>query len=130
MNLGIPKESHPGERRVAASPAAVKRFVELGFDVIVEAGAGDGASYPDAAFEAAGASIGSAEAAFGADGVLKVRAPRDEEGARELDLNRGAIAAQIRSEQHGQRLHRKLQRGHCHCHQRNTGGSGHVLRMG
>ena len=88
MNLGIPKESHPGERRVAASPAAVERFVQLGFDVLVEAGAGDGASYPDAAFEAAGASIGSAEAAFGADVVLKVRAPRDEEGARELDLVR------------------------------------------
>ncbi|MGB0330878.1 MAG: hypothetical protein ACPGPE_03560, partial [Planctomycetota bacterium] len=42
MNLGIPKESHPGERRVAASPAAASRFVELGFDVTIEAGAGAG----------------------------------------------------------------------------------------
>ena len=88
MNLGIPKESHPGERRVAASPAAASRFVELGFDVTVEAGAGDGASYPDKAFEAIGAKIGSKEDAFSADVVLKVRAPRDEDDARELDLLR------------------------------------------
>ena len=88
MNLGIPKESHPGERRVAASPAAAKRFVELGFDVTVEAGAGDGASYPDSAYESIGAKIGSAEDAFGADVILKVRAPQDADGARELDLIR------------------------------------------
>ena len=88
MNLGIPKESHPGERRVAASPAAASRFVELGFDVTVEAGAGDGASYPDSAYEAIGAKIGSKEDAFSADVVLKVRAPRDEDDARELDLIR------------------------------------------
>ena len=88
MNLGIPKESHPGERRVAASPAAASRFVELGFDVTVEAGAGDGASYPDSAYQAIGAKIGSKEDAFSADVVLKVRAPRDEDDARELDLIR------------------------------------------
>jgi NAD(P) transhydrogenase subunit alpha len=88
MNLGIPKESHPGERRVAASPAAASRFVELGFDVTVEAGAGVGASYPDSAYEAIGAKIGSKEDAFSADVVLKVRAPRDEDDARELDLIR------------------------------------------
>ncbi len=88
MNLGIPKESHPGERRVAASPAAASRFVELGFDVTVEAGAGVGASYPDSAYEAIGAKIGSKEDSFSADVILKVRAPRDEEEARELDLIR------------------------------------------
>jgi NAD(P) transhydrogenase subunit alpha len=92
MNLGIPKESHPGERRVAASPAAVKRFVELGFDVIVEAGAGDGASYPDAAFEAVGASIGTADSALGADVVLKVRAPEHDGDSPELErLREGAV---------------------------------------
>ncbi|MDB4489416.1 Re/Si-specific NAD(P)(+) transhydrogenase subunit alpha [bacterium] len=88
MNLGIPKESHPGERRVAASPAAASRFVKLGFDVTVEAGAGVGASYPDSAYEAIGAKIGSKEDSFSADVILKVRAPRDEDDARELDLIR------------------------------------------
>ena len=88
MNLGIPKESHPGERRVAASPAAASRFVKLGFDVTVEAGAGVGASYPDSAYEAIGAKIGSKEDSFSADVILEVRAPRDEDDARELDLIR------------------------------------------
>lgn len=88
MNLGIPKESHPGERRVAASPAAASRFVKLGFDVTVEAGAGVGASYPDSAYEAIGAKVGSKEDSFSADVILKVRAPRDEDDARELDLIR------------------------------------------
>ncbi|MEM1450463.1 MAG: Re/Si-specific NAD(P)(+) transhydrogenase subunit alpha [Planctomycetota bacterium] len=91
MKLGIPKETHPDERRVAASPQAVERFVGMGFDVVVESGAGAAASYPDGAYEAAGASLASRDDAFGADAVLKIRAPRvadGDDGAAELGLVR------------------------------------------
>lgn len=57
MKLGIPKETAANETRVAASPDTVKRFVNLGFEVAVETGAGDGAYIPDDEFEAAGAKI-------------------------------------------------------------------------
>ncbi len=88
MRLGIPVETYPLERRVAASPAAVERYIKLGFDVTVARGAGDGSSFPDKAYEAAGATIVDQGAAFGdVDVVLKVRAPRlDAEGGSEVDL--------------------------------------------
>ncbi len=77
MKIAIPKERRPHERRVAASPDTVKKLVALGFDVAVEAGAGDGASIPDATFGHAGATIAADEsAALGdADIVLKVQRP-------------------------------------------------------
>lgn len=87
MKIGIPRETHPGERRVAASPAAVKRYVKLGFEVTVEAGAGAGASYPDEKYIDAGATIVTGDDAFGlSDVVLKVRAPRElPDGGHEVD---------------------------------------------
>ncbi|MEM8713994.1 MAG: Re/Si-specific NAD(P)(+) transhydrogenase subunit alpha, partial [Planctomycetota bacterium] len=90
MRLGIPLETYPLEQRVAASPAAVERFKKLGFEVVVERSAGEGASFPDSAYEKAGASIVDRAAAFGdVDVVLKVRAPRlDAEGGSEVDLIR------------------------------------------
>ncbi|MEM6671617.1 MAG: Re/Si-specific NAD(P)(+) transhydrogenase subunit alpha [Planctomycetota bacterium] len=84
MKLGIPKETHQDERRVAASPAAVRRFVDMGFDVVVESNAGEAASYPDDAYREAGATIGDGDASFGADVVLKVRAPLAQDGTDEL----------------------------------------------
>ena len=53
--IGIPKETYPGERRVATSPEAVAKLIGLGFAVAVESGAGDGASFYDESFSAAGA---------------------------------------------------------------------------
>ena len=75
MRIGIPKESHPGEQRVAASPAGVARLKKLGFDVCIEAGAGAGASFPDEAYAAEGAAIVDREEALGAAVVLAVRPP-------------------------------------------------------
>ncbi|MBL6958407.1 MAG: Re/Si-specific NAD(P)(+) transhydrogenase subunit alpha [Rhodospirillales bacterium] len=77
MKIAIPKERQPGETRIAASPEVVKKLVGLGFDVIVEKGAGEEASFTDEAFKEAGASIAKdAKAALGsADIVFKVQRP-------------------------------------------------------
>ncbi|HEX8009547.1 MAG TPA: Re/Si-specific NAD(P)(+) transhydrogenase subunit alpha [Casimicrobiaceae bacterium] len=89
MIIGIPRESRVGETRVAATPETVKKYAASGkHAIVVEAGAGVQASIPDAEFQAAGARIGSAEEAFGADIVLKVRGPTAEELPK---LKRGAM---------------------------------------
>ncbi|MFC4519167.1 NAD(P)(+) transhydrogenase (Re/Si-specific) subunit alpha, partial [Cupriavidus pinatubonensis] len=75
MYIGIPQETRAGETRVAATPETVKKYVAQGHKVMVQAGAGVRASQPDSAYEAVGATIGTAADAFGADLVLKVRAP-------------------------------------------------------
>jgi NAD(P) transhydrogenase subunit alpha len=80
MKIAIPKERRAGEARVAASPDTVKKYVQMGFEVVVETGAGDGASIADAIYQEAGASIAAdPAAAFGADVVLKIQRPTDEE---------------------------------------------------
>jgi NAD(P) transhydrogenase subunit alpha len=89
MRIGIPRETRAGETRVAATPETVKKLAASGkHELVVEAGAGVHSSVPDADFQAAGARIGTAEEAFGADIVLKVRAPAAEELAK---LKRGAM---------------------------------------
>jgi H+-translocating NAD(P) transhydrogenase subunit alpha len=77
----IPLENVGGESRVAASPESVKKLKTLGFDVVVEAGAGLLSRIPDGEFEKAGATIGSAADAASADVVLKVRRPSSSEVA-------------------------------------------------
>ncbi|WP_338767810.1 Re/Si-specific NAD(P)(+) transhydrogenase subunit alpha [Massilia sp. METH4] len=74
MRIGIPAETRPGETRVAATPETVKKLAGK-HQLVVQAGAGTAASIPDDAYVAAGATVGSAADAFGADIVLKVRAP-------------------------------------------------------
>jgi len=79
QTIFVPKEVDPNEPRVAASPETVKRLTGLGFDVVVEAGAGLGSRIVDADFEATGAKIGKAADAARADVVLKVRRPNEAE---------------------------------------------------
>ncbi|SDJ91489.1 Re/Si-specific NAD(P)(+) transhydrogenase subunit alpha [Microbulbifer yueqingensis] len=81
MIIAIPKESVPGEARVAATPESVRRMGELGFSVIVEAGAGAAASFTDDAYREAGAEIREdAESCLRDAGlVFKVQAPTDSE---------------------------------------------------
>ena len=57
MIIGVPKESLPGERRIALVPAVIPNLAKAGLQVVVEAGAGSGAGYPDADYEAKGAKI-------------------------------------------------------------------------
>jgi len=75
----IPRELDANEPRVAASPDTVKRLAGLGFDVIVETGAGTRSRIPDDDFAKAGAAIGKAADVAKADVVLKVRRPTDGE---------------------------------------------------
>jgi len=80
MRVGVPKESAPGERRVALVPEVVSRLSSGGFEVVVEAGAGEAASFLDAAFAEAGARVGSDP--WDADAVVKVQSPSAEEAGR------------------------------------------------
>jgi NAD(P) transhydrogenase subunit alpha len=79
--IAVTRERRDGETRVAATPETVKKLAALGFTVTVEAGAGSGASLPDAEYQAAGAEIGKTLDATlkAADVLLKVRGPAPEE---------------------------------------------------
>ncbi len=89
MQIGIPRETRPGETRVAATPETVKKLAASGkHEIIVESGAGTAASISDEQYAAAGARIGGVAEAFGADIVLKVRGPAGDELAK---LKRGAL---------------------------------------
>jgi NAD(P) transhydrogenase subunit alpha len=80
MLIGIPRETRPGETRVAATPETVRKLNASGqHAIVVEAGAGVASAIPDEQFTAAGASIVSAADALGADIVLKVRGPQPAE---------------------------------------------------
>jgi H+-translocating NAD(P) transhydrogenase subunit alpha len=81
MRIGVPRESKAGETRVAATPATVTQLINLGYDVTVEAGAGSLASFPDDAYAAVGARIGSNTDAWNSDVVFRVNGPTLEEVA-------------------------------------------------
>src|SRR3954467_16005624 len=81
MRIAVLSETDPVETRVAATPDMVKKYKNLGADVVVQSGAGLKSSLPDSEFEAAGAAIAQSaeDAVRGADIVLKVRRPADGE---------------------------------------------------
>jgi NAD(P) transhydrogenase subunit alpha len=84
MKIGVPREIHAGERRVATTPEAASQLMKLGFSVVVETGAGAEASFSDAAYQEAGCEIAATadDLWASADLVCKVRAPEGEETAR------------------------------------------------
>jgi NAD(P) transhydrogenase subunit alpha len=79
MRIGVPKETAPGERRVALTPGTVQKLVQKGHEVVVEAGAGEGAFFADADYAEAGATTGDP---YDAEAVVKVRRPSDDEVER------------------------------------------------
>jgi H+-translocating NAD(P) transhydrogenase subunit alpha len=81
MRVGVPKERAAGERRVALVPELAGRLIESGFEILIERGAGEAASFPDAAYEEAGARIVD-DVYSEADAVAKVHSPSEEEVAR------------------------------------------------
>ncbi len=82
MRVGVPRETAVGERRVALVPDSVRRLAQTGIEVVAEARAGEGASYPDADYREAGAAIGDP---WSADVVAKVQKPDAQELARLRD---------------------------------------------
>jgi H+-translocating NAD(P) transhydrogenase subunit alpha len=94
VRIGVPKETRPGETRVAATPKTVAQLIALGYDVLVESGAGALASFSDHAYQDGGASIASTEEVWGADIIVKINAPSETEIAR---LGAGATLASLLS---------------------------------
>lgn len=92
MRIGVPRESAALERRVAVMPDSVKALVQAGHSVTVERGAGEGAFADDAAYQAAGATVADAAAAWQAEAVLKVQAPSGAEADR---LGRGQVVVAL-----------------------------------
>jgi len=89
--LAVPKETWPGERRVALVPETVKALAKGGIEVIVEAGAGVSAGFEDESYVTAGATV-AAEAALllgRADLVVKVQPPRSSSTAATKSISSG-----------------------------------------
>jgi NAD(P) transhydrogenase subunit alpha len=88
LNIGIPKEIARGETRVALTPATVKLIMKDGHGVVVQSGAGAGASISDEAFAQAGARVArNTDELYGAsDLVVKVQMPRQQDGVDEAGL--------------------------------------------
>jgi NAD(P) transhydrogenase subunit alpha len=79
VRIAIPKEIHPGERRIAATPQTILRLRKLGFDVSIEAGAGEGINSPDAEYAEAGATVIDDTRRLWAESdlIMKVRPPEE-----------------------------------------------------
>ena len=96
MKIGAPKETFDGEKRVAMTPQSAAALKKLGYDCLIEAGAGEAARFSDAAYAEAGVEVvpSAAELWAEADIVAKVRAPTAEEVA----------LARVRADRHQLRL--------------------------
>ncbi|GAB6047834.1 Re/Si-specific NAD(P)(+) transhydrogenase subunit alpha [Methyloparacoccus murrellii] len=94
MRIGVPREVHPGEKRVATVPEVAEKLIKLGFSVTVESGAGAGANFSDEAYRAVGCEIAERAGVWSAaDIILKVRGPEthSEQGIDEVaSLKEGA----------------------------------------
>jgi NAD(P) transhydrogenase subunit alpha len=90
MKIGIPREVASGERRVACTPVEVPKLIKLGYDVLVQSGAGVAAGFADSEFESSGASIVTdAESLWAqSDIVTKIRAPMDNEALGDHEQNK------------------------------------------
>src|SRR3990170_654367 len=93
MIVGVPKETFPGERRVALVPAVIPTLAKAKWEVLVESGAGAAAFYPDAAYVEKGARIAGsrAEVFASADAVMQVlgHGANDKSGRADLPLLKG-----------------------------------------
>jgi NAD(P) transhydrogenase subunit alpha len=106
VQIGIPRESKPGETLVAATASTVSQLFDLGYEVVVESTAGVLADQPDAAFFDSGARIASAEEVWASDVVVKVNEPTDAEVGR---LRRGAVIACLMTPSRNRELLERLQ---------------------
>ncbi len=89
MRIAVPRETTPGERRVALAPDGVARLVKSGLEIAVERGAGGTAGFPDSQYAAAGATLADPQTVYaGAAVIAKVRGPTADEVAR---MEAGAV---------------------------------------
>ena len=106
MRIGIPRESKSGETLVAATVKTAEQLQKLGYDVVVEAGAGEQADQLDDAFTAADVRVGDGGEVWDSDIVVKVQAPTDEEIGR---LHRGATVVSLMAPARSPELIEKLE---------------------
>ena len=106
MRIGIPRESREGETLVAATPTTAGQLQALGYEVVVERGAGTAAAQPDEAFEAAGIRVTDAEEVWTSDVVVKVNAPTPDEIWR---LRAGATVISLMAPARSPKLVEQLQ---------------------
>jgi NAD(P) transhydrogenase subunit alpha len=92
VRIGVPKETRPGETRVAATPKTVAQLIALGHGVLLESGAGALSSFTDQAYEEAGASISPTNEVWDSDIVVKINPPSDSEISQ---LRPGAMLASL-----------------------------------
>ena len=92
MRIGIPREAWPGESIVAATAKTAEQLAKLGYEVVVESGAGEAADQPDQAYAEAGITVVDRATAWSSDVVVKVNAPTDEEISR---LRQGSTVVSI-----------------------------------
>ena len=98
MIIGVLKEALPGETRVAATPTTVEKLIELGYSVVIEAGAGAASSFSDDSYVAAGASIGDAATAdivFGINAPSAAQLDRLREGTTLISLVSPALNPEL-----------------------------------
>ena len=97
MRIAVPKEIHPGENRVAATPDSVADLIKLGFTVAIEHEAGINAGFSNESYSAAGAQIVTDTAALWADGdiVLKVRPPEQNQNLNKSEVDLLATGATL-----------------------------------
>jgi NAD(P) transhydrogenase subunit alpha len=94
MQIGVPKETSPGESRVALVPESCKKLIQAGYTISVEAGAGESAGFSDSAYREVGVGVEPDPAVVlaSADLVLKVNAPLSRDGGDEVQwMRRGSI---------------------------------------
>ena len=106
MRIGIPRESRPGETLVAATTITAAQLETLGYDVVVESGAGVAADQTDAAFTDAGIRVTDADEVWASDIVIKVNAPTAEEIWR---LRQGATVVSLMAPGRSPKLIEQLQ---------------------
>ena len=111
-NILVPRERRPGESRVAATPETVKRMVKEGFTVTIETGAGVAAFFPDADYQAAGATLTATPDWSAADVVLRVAAPDGDAPAEFSRLHPGAVLLSFLAPHRNLAAVRQLAEGH------------------
>jgi NAD(P) transhydrogenase subunit alpha len=109
MQIGIPQESDPKETRVAATPKSVAQLVKLGYDVVVEAGAGTKAAFPNEEYTEAGARIAKTGEIWLSDIVTKINEPTDKEIA---SMEKGTILVSLIGAPRNPELLEKLAKAH------------------